>query len=128
MTADRLAQGLREPEPAPTDRKPGILPVSTILATCDRLLDEVGRRRHMFAWLRVPGTSAGEWLAVDAYYPRARLVVMCGPTEGPHGALYRELIPSHGLGLLMLDPAALGDDPAAAEAAIAAKVFDLEHL
>ena len=65
MTADRLAQGLREPEPAPTDRQPGFLPASAILATCDRLLDEVGRRRHMFAWLRAPGSSVGEWLAVD---------------------------------------------------------------
>jgi hypothetical protein len=26
---------------------------------CDRLLDEVGRRRHMFAWLHAPGASAG---------------------------------------------------------------------
>ena len=28
----------------------------------------------MFAWLRAPGAGAGDWLAVDAYYPRARLV------------------------------------------------------
>jgi hypothetical protein len=95
---------------------------------CDRLLDEVGRRRHMFAWLRVPGAGAGDWLAVDAYYPRARLVVMCGPGSGPHAALFREKIPAHGLGLLMLDPAALGDDPGAVEAAVAARIFDLEHL
>jgi hypothetical protein len=97
---------------------------------CDRLLDEVGRRRHMFTWLRAPGASAGEWLAVDVYYPRARLVVMCGPSPGRHDSVYRELVPSaaHGLGLLMLDPAILGDDPAAVEAALAAKLFDLEHL
>src|SRR5947199_4933356 len=128
MTAHRVAQGRGEPEPAPTDRKPGILPVSTILGTCDRLLDEVGRRRHMFAWLRVPGSSAGEWLAVDAYYPRARLVVMCRPAPSRHDALYRQLVPTHGLGLLMLDPALLGDDPAAVEAALARKLLDLEHV
>jgi hypothetical protein len=56
---------------------------------CDRLLDEVGRRRHMFAWLRAPGAGAGEWLAVDAYYPRARLVVMCGPSPGRHDCWWR---------------------------------------
>jgi hypothetical protein len=82
----------------------------------------------MFAWLRAPDSSAGSWLAVDAYYPRARLVVMCRAPSEPHDALYRELIPAHGLGLLMLDPAALGDDPAAAETAVAAKIFDLEHI
>jgi hypothetical protein len=95
---------------------------------CDRLLGEVGRRAHMFAWLRVPGSSAGEWLAVDAYYPRSRLVVMCRPSPGPHDALYRELIPARGLGLLTLDPVALGDEPAAVEAAVAARLFDLEHV
>jgi hypothetical protein len=94
---------------------------------CDRGLDEVGRRRHMFAWLRAPGAGAGESLAVDAYYPRARLVVMCGP-PGQHDSVYRELVPARGLGLLMLDPAGLGDDPAAVEAAIAAQLFDLEHI
>jgi hypothetical protein len=127
MTPERLAERTREPE-IDTDRKPGVLAASSILAMCDRLLDEVGRRRHMFAWLRVPGAGAGEWLAVDAYYPRARLVVMCRPAGDAHDALYRELIPTHGLGLLMLDPAVLGDDPAAVEAAVAAKLFDLEHV
>ena len=95
---------------------------------CDRLIGEVGRRDHRFAWLRAPDSSAGEWLAVDAYYPRSRLVVMCRPALGPHEARYREMIPARGLGLLMLDPAALGDDPAAAETAVAAKIFDLEHV
>jgi hypothetical protein len=95
---------------------------------CDRLLGEVGRRRHMFAWLSVPGSASDEWLSVDAYYPRARLVVMCRPSSGPHDGLYRELIPAHGLGLLTLDPDVLGDDPAAVEAALAAKIFDLEHV
>jgi hypothetical protein len=128
MTAERLAQGLRERAPADTDREQDILPAASILAMCDRLLDEVGRRRHMFAWLRVPGATAGEWLAVDAYYPRARLVVMCRSAPDAHDALYRELIPAHGFGLLMLDPTALGDDPDAVRAAVAAKLFDLEHM
>jgi hypothetical protein len=125
MTADRLAQGLRAA--GGSDRKQKGLPAATILAICDRLLGETGRRRHVFAWLRAPAANAGEWLAVDAYYPRARLVVMCHPA-GPHDALYRELIPAHGFGLLMLDPAVLGDDAAAVEAALAAKVFDLERV
>jgi hypothetical protein len=82
----------------------------------------------MFTWLRAPGASAREWLAVDAYYPRARLVVMCGPSPGRHDSVYRASVPAHGLGLLTLDPAGLGDDPAAVEAALAAKLFDLEHV
>lgn len=95
---------------------------------CDHLLGEVGRRHHMFAWLRAPGAGAGEWLAVDAYYPRARLVVMCRSSPGPHDALYRELVPAHGLGLLTLDPPLLGNDREAVRATLAAKFFDLEHL
>lgn len=118
----------REVEDPGSDRESGGLSAGTILSMCDRLLGEVGRRGHMFAWLRVPGSSAGEWLAVDAYYPRSRLVVMCRPTPGPHDALYRELIPTRGIGLLTLDPVALEDDPRAAEAVVAAKIFDLEQV
>jgi hypothetical protein len=128
MTADRLAQRVRAPEQEDTDSERRGLPAPAILSICDRLLGEVGRRRHMFAWLRVPGSAAGEWLPVDAYYPRARLVVMCQPGSGPNDGLYRELVPAHGLGLLTLDPAVLGDDRAAVEAALAGKIFDLEHL
>jgi hypothetical protein len=128
MTADRLAQGLRERAPGDTDREQEALPPASILAICDRLLDEVGRRRHMFAWLRLPGAATGEWLAVDAYYPRAQLVVMCRSETDPHEALYRELIPAHGLGLLMLDPDALGDDLDGVRATFAAKLFDSEHV
>jgi hypothetical protein len=113
MTAERLAQGL---------------PVSTVLDMCDRVLGEAGRRRHMFSWLRAPGSAAEDWLPVDAYYPRARLVVVCRPAADQHDGLYRELIPAHGLGLLRLDPSALGEDEAVVETALAARIFDLEHV
>jgi len=126
MAVDHLRHGLREA--AGSDQEHDGLPAGAILSMCDRLLGEVGRRDHMFNWLRVPGSGAGEWLAVDAYYPRSRLVVMCRRASGRHDSLYRELIPARGLGLLTLDPTALGDDPARAEATVAAKIFDLEHV
>ena len=128
MTADSPAQSTREPVPGRSDRAELGLPAPTILSMCDHLLGEVGRRHHMFAWLRAPGAGAGEWLAVDAYYPRARLVVMCRSSPGPHDALYRELVPAHGLGLLTLDPPALGNDREAVRATLAAKLFDRERL
>ena len=127
MTADSPAQSTREPVPGRSDRAELGLPAPTILSMCDHLLGEVGRRHHMFAWLRAPGAGAGEWLAVDAYYPRARLVVMCRSSPGPHDALYRELVPAHGLGLLTLDPPALGNDREAVRATLAAKLFDRER-
>jgi hypothetical protein len=122
MTVDRLPTGM--PEAPESDRSGGRLETSTILSMCDRILGEVGRRAHMFGWLRAPGAGTDQWLAVDAYYPRSRVVVMCRPSPAPHEAIYRERIPAHGLGLLTLDPAALGDDPAAVEAALAAKISD----
>jgi hypothetical protein len=127
MTADHPAEGVRSPEEETDGDRRGI-PAATILAMCDRLLGEVGRRRHMFAWLRAPGSAPDEWLAVDAYYPRARLVVLCRVAPGPHDGFYRKLVPAHGLGLLTLDPNLMGDDEAAVEAALAAKIFDLEHI
>lgn len=127
MTAEHLAEDVRSPEQEPDGDRRGI-PAPTILAMCDRLLGEVGRRRHMFSWLRVPGSASEEWLPVDAYYPRSRLVVMCHDRPGPHDGLYREQVPAHGLGLLSLDPNLMGDDEAAVESALAARIFDLEHL
>ncbi len=128
MTADSPANGTREPVRGRSDRAEPGLPAPTILSICDQLLGEAGRRDHMFAWLRAPGAGADEWLAVDAYYPRARLVVMCRSRPGPHDSLYRELVPAHGLGLLTLDPAVLGNDRQAVQETLAGKFFDLEHL
>ena len=128
MTADSPAQSTREPVPGRGDRAALGLPAPTILSLCDGLLGEAGRRHHMFAWLRAPGAGTGDWLAVDAYYPRARLVVICRSGSGQHDSLFREQIPAHGLGLLMLDPAVLGSDREAAKASLAAKFFDLEHV
>jgi hypothetical protein len=108
MTADSPAKTTREPVPGRGDRAGLGLPAPTILSMCDHLLGEPGRRHHMFTWLRAPGSGTDEWLAVDAYYPRARLVVMCRSRRWPHDALYRELVPAHGLGLLTLDPVVLG--------------------
>ena len=128
MTADSPAQSTRETVPGRGDRAELGLPAPTILSMCDELLGEVGRRHHMFTWLRAPGAGTEEWLAVDAYYPKARLVVMCRSRPGPHDALYRELVPGHGLGLLTLDPALLGNDREAVRATLASKFFDLEHV
>jgi hypothetical protein len=127
MPADSPAQSTREPVPGRSDRAELGLPDPTILSMCDRILGEVGRRHHMFTWLRSPGAT-GEWLAVDSYYPRARLVVLCRSRPGPHDALYRELVPAHGLGLLTLDPPALGNDRDAVQEALAAKLNDLEPV
>jgi hypothetical protein len=124
MTADSPAQTTREPVPGRSERAALGLPAPTILSMCDSLLGEAGRRHHMFTWLRAPGAGAGEWLAVDAYDPRARLVVICRSGPGPHDSLYRELIPAHGLGLLTLDPAALGTDRETVEASLARKFLD----
>lgn len=96
-----------------------------VLALCDRLLDEVGRRSHRFSWLRAPDSGPEEWLAVDAYYPRNRLVLLC--REGPfqHARLYAELVPAHGLRLLALAPSDLPEDPAQAEARLRLRIAEL---
>jgi hypothetical protein len=98
------------------------LPVPTIVAICDVVLGEVGRREHMFSWLRAPGSEPGQWLAVDAYYPANRLVVVCDPEGFRHEQLYAELIPAHGLRLLALEADELPDDPALAAASLRERI------
>jgi membrane protein YdbS with pleckstrin-like domain len=114
MTADGLAADV--PVPAATGERMPSLEVATILDLCDQILVEIGRRSHCFAWLRAPEAGAEEWLAVDAYYPANRLVVICRSGPGARDRLAAELVPAHGLRLLALDLASLGRDRADAEA------------
>lgn len=81
---------------------PGAQPaeITRALTACDALLGEVGRRGHMFAWLRAPEQDG--WLPVDAYYPGNRVVVMCRAEPQPHDELFRRDVPEHGLRLLEL--------------------------
>jgi hypothetical protein len=111
MTADGLAL---DSAPAATGGLSAPLSVSGILAICDGLLGEIGRRQHRFAWLRPPGPGSEDWLVVDAYYPGNRVVVVCRDEPAAHDHLYAELVPPHGLRLLALAPAELGDRAAAA--------------
>lgn len=83
----------------------------SILALCDRVLGEAGRRRHLFGWLRAPGGAAEDWLPVDAYYPRNRIVVVCRDDPGADDRVFAELVPAHGLQLLWLGPEALAGEP-----------------
>jgi hypothetical protein len=99
---------------------------AAILSLCDRALSEVGRRSHLFSWLRAPDAGPEEWLAVDAYYPGSRLVVMCREHAFPHEQLYAELVPAHGLRLLALAPSELSDDPGEAEASLRRRIAELE--
>jgi hypothetical protein len=146
MPADRVAPRSRAPtpdgseRPEPRDRsaprapvqsgdraesgRDGRLATSTILSLCDRLLGEVGRRRHIFGWLR-HGTD--EWLPVDAYYPRNRLVVMCGSASRRYDALYRDRVTEKGLRFLTIDPTELGTDRTKAEFALKNKIFGLQR-
>jgi hypothetical protein len=77
---------------------------SAILVACDRVLGEIGRRDHMFGWLRVPDADPPRWLAVDAYYPGNRLIALCGGHSEEVARLCGELAPTHGLRLLELAP------------------------
>jgi hypothetical protein len=108
--------------------------VGAILALCDRVLGEIGRRSHLFSWLRAPGAGPEDWLAVDGYYPACRLVVVCREEGDPFDDVYAELVPAHGLRLLQLTPSELGadaeatelPDPAAAEPMLRALIAELE--
>ena len=76
---------------SPSDVSPS-LPVSQILDLCDRIVGEIGRRSHMFGWLRAASDDE-RWLTVDAYYPSHRLVVTCRDATDADGALYAERAP-----------------------------------
>ncbi len=99
--------------------------VSAILVTCDRLLAEIGRRDHMFGWLRLPAAEGMQWITVDSYYPGNRLVVLCGPRDSEEASLCSELIPAHGLRLLELDPAALPEDAVGRRAELERRIAEL---
>ncbi len=110
------------------DREEGssdALDANAILALCDRALGEPGRRRHLFSWLRAPGSDSGQWLVIDAYYPGNRLVVLCGEHPYEYEELWEELVPAHGLRLLYLDAAELGGDAEAAEASLRRLIAEL---
>ena len=108
-----------------TDSSTASLPAPAVLDLCDRHLKEVGRRKHLFAWLRAPGAGTEDWLVVDAYYPGNRLVVICRDQPAEHDELYRELVPAHGLRLLEIVPAQLGTGPEAATRALAEMIAGL---
>jgi hypothetical protein len=99
---------------------------AAILTACDRVLGEIGRRNHLFSWLRAPGSGPEEWLAVDAYYPGNRLVVLCREHAFPHEQVYVELVPAHGLRLLAVTVSELSDDVAEAELALRGRIAELE--
>lgn len=122
-TDDPLTDGATDGRP--TD---GVLSLADILSLCDRHLQEVGRRNHLFGWLRAPGAGADGWLPVDAYYPRNRLVVLYRPRARAHDQIYRELIPEHGLRLLVLSPDELGSTAAGAERALGGMLARLDPL
>ena len=105
---------------------PTALPLASLLAICDRVLGEIGRRRHLFSWLRDPDAASEQWLPVDSYYPGNRVVVVSSETTAGHEHLYNELIPAHGLKLLTLEPAEIGGDPVAAKEALERTIASLE--
>ncbi len=85
------------------------------LDVCDRIVGEPSRRSHLFAWLRAPDAPRDEWLPVEAYYPRNRLVIVWRPQPGPTDDIYRQLVPAHGLRLLELTPAKIAGERPEAE-------------
>jgi hypothetical protein len=130
MTIGELGGGLGEDARMAADRQvpaagDGTLGVPEILDLTDLLLAERGRRSHLFAWLRRPGGAPGDWLAVDAYYPASRVVVVCQDTAGPFRELFAELVPAHGLRLLEVDPGQLATGREAARRALERRIEQL---
>src|SRR5947209_2442817 len=117
MTADGLA-GERQVSVSRAQAGAAALSPTAILSLCDRLLGEVGRRRHMFGWLRPNGAAPGSWLEIDAYYPGHRLVVAFGTEDGPNAQILRALVPQHGLRLLYVAPEDLGSSVEEVESAL----------
>ncbi len=108
-----------------------------VLALCDSVLDEIGWRQHRFDWLRGdPGTTGRQVrLPVDGYWPNANVVVeyrelqhlrpvphfdkperltVSGVHRGIQRALYdalrEELIPQHGIRLVIITVQDLASD------------------
>jgi hypothetical protein len=97
---------------------------SAILVACDRVMGEIGRRDHMFAWLRVPDADPPHWLSVDAYYPGNRLIVLCGGHSDEVARLCAEFAPTHGLRLLELASGEI-DDRVGLDTTIERRLADL---
>jgi hypothetical protein len=102
---------------------PRPLDVPRILDLLDQTLGEIGRRRHLFGWLRAPG--AEEWIPVDAYYPGNRLVVICRDQHGDAERLIEALVPEHELRLLSLVTAEIIGDPDSTRAALERELSEL---
>ncbi len=119
MTTEEVARELPEPGLGTAP------PVAKLLDACDRVLEELGRRHHLFAWLRAPGAGAEEWLEVTAYYPSNRLVVVWHERPGPHDHVYSQLVPAHGFRLLELGPTDLSRAQQTLELALREKVGEL---
>ena len=108
-----------------------------VLGLCDEVLGETGRRQARFEWLRGDPGRDGRCrsLPVDGYWPGRRLVVeyreiqhdrpvahfdkpgrltVSGVHRGLQRALYdrrrEELVPAHGLRLVVIKPADLACD------------------
>jgi hypothetical protein len=98
------------------------VPLEQILDLCDGIVGEVGRRGHMFGWLRA--ADGERFLTVDSYYPAHRLVVLCREPADDDGS-YAERVPARGMRLLSLSPAELGPDRESASAALSRRVAQL---
>jgi hypothetical protein len=133
MTTGELDGALDDDMPAPRHEprlvaQDGGLGIPEILDLTDRLLTERGRRSHLFTWLRRPGGGPADWLAVDAYYPGNRVVVVCRDTAGPYGEVFSELIPAHGLRLLAIDRAQLTGSRDSMQRALERRIAQLGPL
>src|SRR5438477_10497124 len=133
MTTGELGGELGDDLPSPR-QEPGLGPgdsrlgIAEIVDLTDRVLAERGRRSHLFTWLKRPDGGPADWLAVDAYYPGNKVVVVCQDTAGPYREVFAELIPSHGLRLLEIDRAQLGGSRESARRALEHRIAKLGPL